>query len=56
MTNDPADIHRALSAPIIAINWQQEVRSLRASESYRASDMSRGLLQSTQQIRSSSLR
>jgi quercetin dioxygenase-like cupin family protein len=38
MSKDPADIHRALSAPIIAINWQQEVRSLRASDSYRASD------------------
>jgi hypothetical protein len=56
MTKDPADIHRALSTPIIVINWQQELRSLRASDSYRASDHAGGLLQSTQQMRSSSLR
>jgi hypothetical protein len=47
--------HLLAGAPIIAINWQQEVRSLRASDSYRASAMRRELLQSTQQCGSSSL-
>ncbi len=38
MTNDSAHIHRALSEPVIAIDWQEELRSLRASDAYQAAD------------------
>ena len=30
------NLHRALSAPIIPIDWKEEIRSLRASDSYHS--------------------
>jgi quercetin dioxygenase-like cupin family protein len=38
MTNNAADVHRAISAPVIAIDWKEEIRSLRASPSYQTAD------------------
>ncbi len=40
MTDEAAEIHRSLSENVIAIDWSEEIRALRSSDSYGSSDHS----------------
>lgn len=38
MADDAADLHRSLSAAVIALDWHEEIRALRGSASYSSAD------------------
>ncbi len=40
MTDDAAQLHRALSSDVIAVDWHDELRALRSSDSYGSADHS----------------
>jgi hypothetical protein len=40
VSDESADIHQKLSASVIAVDWQDEIRSLPAANSHQAADHS----------------
>ncbi len=38
MADDAAELHRSLSAGVIALDWHDELRALRGSDSYKLAD------------------
>ncbi|MBJ7607815.1 MAG: cupin domain-containing protein [Candidatus Dormibacteraeota bacterium] len=40
MTDDAVDLHRSLSANVIALDWHEEIGALRSSASYASADHS----------------